>query len=118
MPPEVNLSITPREGWPAGNYKVEISGAGFEFAANEPARWTLRGEDPVFDDHLSGQIFGTVSQDGTFFFSQNVDSGNLNEDLEGRDEIYVIVSIGGPGTTNTDYRSNTVRGNFGTFLNF
>ena len=50
---EVNLSISQTEGWPKGNYKVEITGSSFEFAANEPARWELKGEDWISDDHIS-----------------------------------------------------------------
>ena len=39
-------------------------------------------------------IGGPISQDGTFYFSANAISGNLNEDW-GKDEIYAVVSIGG-----------------------
>ena len=108
--PEVKLSITPIDGWP-GNYRVEIFGSGFEYAANQQARWKLRGDDPVFDDRIIYPFGGgPVSREGRFFFSGNAISGNLNEDW-GKDEIYAIVSIGGLGTT-TEYKSNTVSGHF------
>jgi hypothetical protein len=102
----------PREGWPEGNYTVEISGSGFEFAANEPAKWRLYSEDWIYDDRISwphGE--GTVSHDGTFFFSDNATGRNLDEDPEGKDEIYAIVSIGGLGS-DAEYRSNNVSAHF------
>ncbi|HKB02097.1 MAG TPA: hypothetical protein VKD90_07750 [Gemmataceae bacterium] len=106
--PQVSLSITPIPGFP-GNYRVEISGSGFGFAANKEARWKLKGDDPVFDDRIIAPFGGgPVSQDGTFFFAANAISGNLNEDW-GKDEVYAVVSIGGLGTT-TEYNSNTVSG--------
>ena len=50
--PEVKLSITPIEGSP-DNYKVQISGSGFEFAANKEIRWKLMGDDPITDDEMA-----------------------------------------------------------------
>lgn len=106
--PQVKFSITQIPGFP-GNYRVEISGSDFQFAANKEARWKLRGEDPVFDDRIIAPFGGgPVSQDGTFFFAANAISGNLNEDW-GKDEVYAVVSIGGLGTTK-EYKSNTVSG--------
>ena len=107
---EVKLSITPIEGFP-DNYRVVISGSGFEHAANQEARWKIWGDDPVFDDRIVSPVgAGFVSADGTFHFEANAISGNLNEDW-GKDEIYAIVSIGSLGST-TDYKSNTVSGYF------
>ena len=106
--PQVSLSITRIPGFP-GNYQVEISGSGFEFAATKEARWKLKGDDPVFDDRIIAPSGGgPVSREGTFSFTANAISGNLNEDW-GKDEIYAVVSIGGVGTT-TEYKSNTVSG--------
>jgi hypothetical protein len=108
--PKVNLSITPIQGYP-GNYRVVISGSGFEFAANQEARWKLKGDDPVIDDRIIYPYGGgPVSQDGTFYFAADAISGNLNEDW-GEDEIYAVVSIGGLGST-TEYNSNTVSGSY------
>ena len=80
--PDVKLSITPIEGSP-GNYKVEISGSGFEFAANKEARWKLMGDDPVSDQEIvdgDARGGGVVDPDGTFNFTGNAKGENLNED--------------------------------------
>ena len=106
--PTVKLSITPIQGFP-GNYTVEVSGSGFQFAANKEARWKLKGDDALIDDRIIYPYGGgPISQDGTFYFSANAIGGNLNEDW-GKDEIYAVVSIGGLGTT-TEYNSNNVSG--------
>lgn len=95
--PEVTLSITPIEASP-GNYKVEISGSGFEFAANKEVRWKLMGDDPVSDEEIiDARGGGDVGPDGTFNFTGNAKGENLNEDW-GKDEIYAIISIVGLGT--------------------
>jgi len=106
MAPVVKLSITPIEGWP-GNYTVVVRGSGFE--PNKEVIWKLKGEDTFFDDNIiAPRGGGFVGPDGTFAFTDNTISGNLNEDW-GRDEIYAIVyysSILG----RTKYNSNTVKG--------
>ena len=110
--PEVTLSITPIEGSP-GNYKVEISGSGFEFAANKEARWKLMEDDPVSDEEIvdaDARGGGVVDPDGTFKFTGNAKGENLNEDW-GKDEIYAVVSIVGLSTT-FDYESNRVTGHY------
>ncbi|MFZ0315938.1 MAG: hypothetical protein WAL23_03255 [Nitrososphaeraceae archaeon] len=108
--PEVKLSITPIEGSP-DNYKVEISGSGFEFAANKEARWKLRGDDPLSDDDIiDPRGSGVVGPNGTFYFTGNAIGENLNEDW-GKEEIYAVVSIVGLGTT-FNYESNRVSGHY------
>jgi hypothetical protein len=108
--PEVKLSIIPIEGSPR-NYKVEISGSGFEFAVNKEARWKLRGDDPFSDDNIiDPHGSGVVRPDGKFYFTGNAIGDNLNEDW-GKDEIYAVVSIVGLGTT-FDYESNRVSGHY------
>ena len=108
--PEVKLSITPIEGSP-DNYKVQISGSGFEFAANKEVRWKLMGDDPISDDEIADpRGSGVVNTDGTFFFTGNATGENLNEDW-GKDEIYAVVSIAGMGTT-FNYESNRVSGHY------
>ncbi|HEY7228128.1 MAG TPA: hypothetical protein VH481_08385 [Nitrososphaeraceae archaeon] len=108
--PEVKLSITPIEGSP-GNYKVQISGSGFEFAANKEVRWKLMDDDPISDDEITDpRGSGVVRSDGTFNFTGNATGENLNDDW-GKDEIYAVVSIVGMGTT-FEYDSNRVSGNY------
>jgi len=108
--PEVKLSITPIEGSP-DNYKVEISGSGFVFAANKEARWKLKGDDPLSDDDIiDPRGSGVVGPNGTFYFTGNAIGENLNEDW-GKDEIYAVVSIVGLGTT-FNYESNRVSGHY------
>ena len=78
--PEVKLSITPIEGSP-DNYKVQISGSGFEFAAKKEVKWKLMGDDPISDDEIAdtgGSV--VVDTDGTFIFTSNATGEDLNED--------------------------------------
>ena len=63
----------------SGDYKVEIFGSGFEFAANGEIRWKLKGADLLSDDdivHPHGN--GLVGPDGTFYFTGNAKGENLN----------------------------------------
>jgi hypothetical protein len=84
--PKVKLSITPIEGWP-DNYKVQISGSGFEFAAEKEVRWKLMGDDRISDDEIADpRGSGVIDKDGTFIFIGNATGKNLNEDW-GKDEI-------------------------------
>ena len=108
--PEVKLSISPVEGSP-DNYKVQIFGSGFEFAAKKEVKWKLMGDDPISDDETADPHgSGVVGTDGTFIFNGNATGENLNEDW-GKDEIYAVISIVGMGTT-FDYESNRVSGHY------
>ena len=76
--PKVKLSITPIEGWP-DNYKVQISGSGFEFAAKKELRWKLMGDDRISDDEIADpRGSGVIDKDGTFIFTGNATGKNLN----------------------------------------
>ena len=108
--PEVKLSITPIED-SSDNYKVQIVGTGFEFAAKKEVKWKLMGDDAISDDEIADpRGSGVVDTDGTFIFIGNATGENLNEDW-GKDEIYAVVSIVGMGTT-FDYESNRVSGHY------
>ncbi len=75
---KVKLSITPIEGWP-DNYKVQISGSGFEFAAEKEVRWKLMGDDRISDDEIADpRGSGVIDKDGTFIFTGNATGKNLN----------------------------------------
>ena len=77
---QVKLSISPIQGFP-GNFRVEVSGLGFQFAGNKEARWKLKGDDSVIDDNIIYPFgSGPIAKDGTFYFAANAISGNLNED--------------------------------------
>jgi len=100
----VKLTITQIEGFP-GNYKVEVFGSGF--VPNEQVVWRLKGEDTFIDDNIiAPRGGGLVGRDGTFYFTDNAISGNLNEDW-GRDEVYSEVKYTGLG--GSKYKSNTVK---------
>ena len=104
----VELSITPIQGFP-GVYQVGVRG--FRFVPNQQVNWRLRGEDPAFDDNIiapSGS--GLVGQDGTFFFTDTAIGANLNEDLEGADEIYAEVYYTNFGGSH--HKSNTIKRDF------
>jgi hypothetical protein len=104
----VRLSITPIQGYP-GNYKVNVSGSGF--APNRTVNWRLKGEDTFIDDNIiAPRGGGFVGPDGKFAFEANAIGGNLNEDWEGRDEIYADVYY--PELGGSHHKSNTVKGYF------
>jgi hypothetical protein len=108
--PNVKLSIPQIEGSP-DNYKVEISGSGFEFTAIKEARWKLRGDDLLSDDDIIDPLgSGIVGPDGTFYFTGNAIGENLNEDWR-KDEIYAVISIVGLGTI-FNYESNRISGHY------
>ena len=108
--PQVILSIKLIEHQP-GKYKVEISGSGFEFAANNEVKWRLMGDDLLSDDEIKDPHgSGKIGPNGTFYFTGTALGENLNEDW-GKDEIYAVVSVLGLGTT-FDYESNRVSGNY------
>lgn len=66
-------------------------------------------DDPIYDEEIiDARGSGVVGPDGIFNFTGNAKGENLNEDW-GKDEIYVIISIVGLGTT-FDYESNRVTG--------
>jgi hypothetical protein len=105
--PVVKLSITPIEGFP-GNYQVVVSGSDFE--PNQQVIWRLKGEDTFIDDNIiAPRGGGFVGPDGTFVFTDNAISGNLDEDW-GEDEIYADVYYTGLGGSH--HKSNTVSRHF------
>jgi len=89
------LSITPSWEHP-GYYDVVVSG--HINAANGTVGMRLIGDDPVFNDDLgvsrSGSAYG-----GDFALYALVWHGTLDEDWEGRDEIFAKVSGTGFSTS-------------------
>jgi hypothetical protein len=67
------------------------------FHTNTPRQdvgFSLKGDDPWFDDHLGIGASG-MTWYGDYNLSNWVDCSRLNEDWEGRDELYAKVSISG-----------------------
>ncbi|MBK8978258.1 MAG: hypothetical protein IPM29_20325 [Planctomycetes bacterium] len=93
------LAIYPVGG---GYYNVVVSGHSTAINAAVGAR--VYGEDTWFDDFLFSIIgIARTDQLGNFSISRTVFRSVLNEDWEGRDEIYAIADVtgGGSGRTNT-----------------
>lgn len=105
------LFITPAEGQP-GRYLVVVNGDGFHNSVGKSVAARVRGEDWIFDDRLFSigvGGFNHVGPDGSFSLSQVVNRSQLNEDPEGRDEVYALVDIEGLGHS---VRTNTIKRNF------
>ncbi len=107
--PSVTLFISPREDLP-GQYLVVVNGEGFHGSVGAEVGARIRGEDTFFDDSLFGiGGFDHVGPGGTFSLSKTVSSSQLNEDWEGRDEIYALVNVKG---LSGDFKSNTIKRSF------
>ena len=105
------LFISPAEGQP-GRYLVVVNGEGFNNSVGKSVAARIRGDDPFFDDRLFSIGVGgfhRVAFDGTFTLSQVVNRSQLNEDPEGRDEVYALVDVDG---LNQSVRSNTIKRSF------
>ena len=84
------LSITPSQEHP-GYYNVVVSGHFNTTAAATTVGMRLKGADYWFDDDLGVSASGQAWY-GDFSLYALVWHGALNEDPEGRDEIYARVS--------------------------
>lgn len=107
---KVELFINPNE-YHSGYFDVVVNGSGFYDHTNRAVGARLLGEDQWFDDYLTGiGIPGLtrINQQGDFGLYNLVHKGVLNEDWEGRDEIYAVVGVDGY----KDFKTNTVKRNF------
>ena len=79
-------------------------------AANATVGAIVYGEDVWFDDRLFSMGGGYSRTDftGAFNFGLMVHKSYLNEDWEGTDEIYAVVSVSGGGSG----RTNKITGSF------
>lgn len=93
------LRITPSAYYP-GYYDVIVNGHVHGAPANSTVGIRLKGDDPVFNDDLGVSRTGS-SYYGDFSLYTLVWHGTLNEDWEGRDEIFASVS------SSTGWRTNT-----------
>jgi len=84
------LSITPSPEHP-GYYDVVVSGHFNTTAASSTVGMRLKGDDPWFNDDLGVSRTGQAWY-GDFSLYALVWHGTLNEDWEGRDEIFATVS--------------------------
>lgn len=83
-----------------GYYNVVVSGHFNTTRTQTTVGMRLKGDDPVFDDDLGVSRTGQAWY-GDFSLYALVWHGTLNEDWEGRDEIYASVSSSTGWHTNT-----------------
>jgi hypothetical protein len=89
-----------------GYYLVVVDGQ--SSAAHAPVGARVYGDDPWFDDYQF-DIHGIQTDSaGRFNLSLTVYRSALDEDWEGRDEIYAIAEVSGAGRT----RTNTISRSF------
>ena len=97
--PYARLSITPSFEHP-GYYNVVVSGHFHTTAAQTTVGMRLKGDDPWFNDDLGVYRTGQAWY-GDFSLYALVWHGTLNEDPEGRDEVFAYVSSSTGWSTNT-----------------
>lgn len=100
------LSIQPSAEHP-GYYDVVVSGHFNTSQASTSVGMRLIGDDPVFNDDLGVSRTGTAWY-GDFSLYALVHGSTLNEDWEGRDEIFAKVS----SSTGWRYSTPNVNGYF------
>lgn len=93
------LSITPSFEYP-GYYNVVVSGRFNTTAASTTVGMRLKGDDPWFNDDLGVSRTGQAWY-GDFSLHALVWHSSLNEDPEGRDEIFAVVSSSTGWSTST-----------------
>lgn len=98
-PQGATLSITPSQEHP-GYYNVVVSGHFNTTATQTTVGMRLKGDDPVFNDDLGVSATGQAWH-GDFSLYALVWHGTLNEDPEGRDEIFAYVSSSTGWSTET-----------------
>jgi hypothetical protein len=89
-PQYARLSITPSQEH-SGYYDVVVSGHFNTSSASSTVGMRLKGDDPWFNDDLGVSRTGQAWY-GDFSLYALVWHGTLNEDWEGRDEIFASVS--------------------------
>lgn len=89
-PQYARLSITPSQEHP-GYYNVVVSGHFTTTKTQTTVGMRLKGDDVWFDDDLGVSRTGQAWY-GDFSLYALVWHGTLNEDPEGRDEVYAYVS--------------------------
>jgi hypothetical protein len=94
-----NLYITPSQEHP-GYYNVVVSGHFNTTAASSTVGMRLKGDDPWFNDDLGVSRSGQAWY-GDFTLYALVWHGTLDEDWEGRDEIFATVSSSTGFSTST-----------------
>ncbi len=76
------------------------------------AGFVLWGDDPWFDDRLLSQPLHATDELGNFGMQALVHRSVLNEDPEGRDELFAKVHVTGSDGRTRTVGSNTVRRSF------
>ena len=90
LPQYAQLTISPSQEHP-GYYNVVVSGHFNTTAASTTVGMRLKGDDPWFNDDLGVSRTGQAWY-GDFSLHALVHKSALNEDPEGRDEIFAVVS--------------------------
>jgi hypothetical protein len=98
-PQSARLFITPSDDHP-GYYNVVVSGHFSTTRADTTIGMRLKGDDPWFNDDLGVWRTGHARY-GDFSLHALVWGGVLNEDWEGRDEIFAWVDSSTGWSTNT-----------------
>lgn len=98
-PQHAKVWITPSEDHP-GYYLVVVSGHFNTTTTQSTVGMRLKGDDPWFNDDLGVSRTGQAWY-GDFSLSALVWRGTLNEDPEGRDEIFAYVSSSTGWSTST-----------------
>ena len=98
-PQYANLYITPSQEHP-GYYNVVVSGHFNTNATSSTVGMRLKGDDPWFNDDLGVSTTGQAWY-GDFSLYALVWHGTLNEDWEGRDEVFASVSSSTGWSTST-----------------
>jgi hypothetical protein len=96
---EARLYITPSQEH-VGYYDVVVTGHFNTTQAQSDVGMRLKGDDPWFDDDLGVSLSGRAWS-GDFSLYALVWHGTLNEDWDGRDEIYASVRSSTGWSTNT-----------------
>lgn len=98
-PQYAHISIQPSFDHP-GYYDVYVYGHYNTSALTSTVGMRLKGDDPVFNDDLGVSRTGQAVY-GDFSLHALVWGGTLNEDWEGRDEVFATVS------SSTGFRTST-----------
>ena len=103
-PSTAQLNIVPSQDFP-GYYDVYVFGHVHTTAYATSIGMRLKGDDPWFNDDLGVSVAGTAYY-GDFSLHTRVWRSALNEDPEGRDEVFAHVSASNGWSADTNNVNN------------